>query len=289
MVSTIETRPKKKTHGLLLALPGIFWLVFFFMLPLIIILALSIMTPSRGGIGGAVPLTLDNYDDAFGGVYFRVIEQSLITALTTTVICLIIGYPLAFFIATQKRPFMKQMGLFLVILPFWTNFLVRTYAMRTILGQQGPINAVLLNLGLIDEPVRMLNTQYAVIAGLVYGFLPFMVLPIYATVEKFNFSLVEAAHDLGANDWHAFRRVILPLTLPGVVAGVLLVFIPSIGAFVTPDLLGGTDGFMLGNLIQRQFRGSGGNWPRGSAISIVMMVLVSASVFIYLRWGERED
>src|SRR5690606_637652 len=160
------------------------------------------------------------------------------------------------------------------------------YAWRVILGNEGIINSTLLNLGLISEPLQLLNTDLAVLIGLVYGFLPFMVLPIYASIERFDFRLVEAAHDLGANDWFAFWRVVLPLTLPGVIAGCILVFIPAIGAFVTPDLLGGTRGLMIGTLIQRQFGGSG-NWPLGAAASIVMMLLVGVSLFAYSRLSRR--
>src|SRR5262249_33668887 len=152
-------------------------------------------------------------------------------------------------------------------------FLVRTYAWRVLLGNDGTINGVLENLGIITQPLALINTRFAVIIGLIYGELPFMVLPIYTSIERFDFRLVEAAHDLGANDWKAFWRVVLPLTMPGVLAGCILVFIPSIGAFITPDLLGGTQGLMIGNLINQEFHGTG-NWPLGSAASVVMMGLV---------------
>jgi spermidine/putrescine transport system permease protein len=182
----------------------------------------------------------------------------------------------------------RQFALFMVILPFWTNFLVRTYAWRILLGREGTINEILLKLGVISEPLQLLNTEFAVLIGLVYGFLPFMVLPIYASVERFDFRFVEAARDLGANDWHTFWRVVLPMTLPGVIAGCILVFIPAIGTFVTSDLLGGTRGLMIGNLIQNQFRGTG-NMPLGAAVSTVMMVLVMISLMIYVRFVRREQ
>jgi spermidine/putrescine transport system permease protein len=276
---------REKKQGGLLALPAMLWLVFFFLLPLAIVFFVSFM--SRGARGTVTfPLTLEHYQRILGPIYFPVILDSIGIALITTVVCLIVGYPLAFYISTRKNKMMQQFSLFLVILPFWTNFLVRTYAWRVLLGTDGPINNVLAGLGVPGAPLQLLNTDFAVLVGLVYGYLPFMVLPIYASVERFDFRLVEAAHDLGSNDWHAFWRVVFPLTLPGVVAGCMLVLIPSIGAFVTPDLLGGTEGLMIGNLIQGQFRGTG-NWPLGSAASVVMMVLVSIGLLIYTRFGNQ--
>ena len=269
-------------RGFLLALPTIFWLSIFFVLPLLFILVISFLSRGAGGVA-QLPPTLAHYDRTFG-VFSIVLVRSIRIAFLTTVICLIIGYPLAFFISTRQNRTFQNLCLFLVILPFWTNFLVRTYAWRILLGDSGTINAILLNLGLIKEPLQMLNTEFAVLVGLVYGFLPFMILPIYASVERFDFKFVDAAHDLGANDWTAFWRVVFPLTLPGVYAGAALVFIPSVGAFVTPDLLGGTRGLMIGNLIQRQFGGSG-NMPLGSALSVVMMGVVMLSLLFYVRFG----
>lgn len=274
---------REKRRGGLLALPAMLWLVFFFLLPLAIVFFVSFM--SRGARGTVTfPLTLEHYERILGPIYFPVVVDSIRIAATTTIICLLVGYPLAFFISTRKNKLLQQFSLFLVILPFWTNFLVRTYAWRVLLGTDGPINNLLVSMG--GQPMQLLNTDFAVLVGLVYGYLPFMVLPIYASVERFDFRLVEAAHDLGSNDWHAFWRVVFPLTLPGVVAGCMLVLIPSIGAFVTPDLLGGTEGLMIGNLIQGQFRGTG-NWPLGSATSVVMMIIVTIGLFIYTRFGTE--
>ena len=274
---------REKRRGGLLALPAMLWLVFFFLLPLAIVFFVSFM--SRGARGTVTfPLTLEHYERILGPIYFPVVVDSIRIAATTTIICLLVGYPLAFFISTRKNKLLQQFSLFLVILPFWTNFLVRTYAWRVLLGTDGPINNLLVSMG--GQPMQLLNTDFAVLVGLVYGYLPFMVLPIYASVERFDFRLVEAAHDLGSNDWHAFWRVVFPLTLPGVVAGCMLVLIPSIGAFVTPDLLGGAEGLMIGNLIQGQFRGTG-NWPLGSATSVVMMIIVTIGLFIYTRFGTE--
>jgi spermidine/putrescine transport system permease protein len=196
------------------------------------------------------------------------------------------GYPLALFIRTRQSAVLRRLALFLIILPFWTNFLVRTYAWRMLLGREGVINNVLQTFGATGEPLQLLNTEFAVMVGLVYGFLPFMVLPIYASVERFDFHFVEAAFDLGANKWQTFWRVMLPMTLPGVLAGCVLVFIPAIGAFVTPDLLGGRQGLMIGNLIQSQF-GATGNLPLGAAMSMVMLSLVLIPLVIYVRAGRE--
>lgn len=282
----LETRVRRRRTlgGILLALPAILWLLLFFLIPLVIVGMVSFMTRAVDGTG-TMPLTLEHYERVFG-VFSPIVWRSIVISFISTLVCLVIGYPLAFFISTRKRNRIKQFCLFLVILPFWTNFLVRTYAWRVLLGDEGTVNSVLASLGLIQQPLELLNTQLAVVIGLVYGFLPFMVLPIYASVERFDFKFVDAAHDLGANDLRAFFEVVFPMTLPGVFAGCALVFIPCVGAFVTPDLLGGTNGLMIGNLIQRQFGGSG-NMPLGSALSVVMMCIVMLTLFVYVRFGGR--
>jgi spermidine/putrescine transport system permease protein len=267
-----------------LALPGIAWLVLFFLLPLLFVLISSFMSRGGGGIP-VLPPTFDHYVRTFD-VFGIIIWRTVWFALFSTLICLVIGYPVAYFIARRRSPRVRMLLLFLVLLPFWTNFLVRTYALITILQREGLLNSLLLRLGAIAEPLQFMFTEGAVLLGLVYGYLPFMILPIYASVERLDMRYVEAALDLGANDWRAFWRVIFPLTLPGVVAGSMLVFIPSIGAFVTPDLMGGTRGLMIGNLVQSQFSGRG-NMPLGSAISVVLLLLVFVGVLIYTRYGEE--
>jgi spermidine/putrescine transport system permease protein len=272
-------------QSFLLASPGIFWLLVFFLLPLVFVLVSSFL--SRGGGGQPVaPWTFEQYERTFT-VFWPVVWRTLYFSAVTTLLCLFLGFPVAFYISTRQSPRLRQLLLFLILLPFWTNFLVRTYALQTILGREGPINTLLQGWNLLDAPLQLLNTPGAVVLGLVYGYLPFMVLPIYAAVERLDFRYVEAANDLGANDWHAFWRVVLPLTLPGVIAGSMLVFIPAIGAFITPDLLGGTRGLMIGNLIQSQFRGRG-NIPLGSAISVVLMLVVIAGLLIYARASREE-
>ena len=201
--------------------------------------------------------------------------------------CLLIGYPLAYFIATIRPPW-RNVLLMLVIIPFWTNFLVRTYAWIVLLRTEGIFNIALQSLQLTDKPLTILFTPFAVTIGLVYGYLPFMILPLYATIERFNFYLLEAAQDLGANDLRTFFRIFLPLTIRGIVAGCLLVFIPAFGAFITPDILGGAKTMMVGNLIQNQFI-KARNWPFGSALSIALMIIVLIPVIIYFAVSEEEN
>jgi spermidine/putrescine transport system permease protein len=276
----------RKNNAFILSIPALIWLLVFFVLPLLLVLVMSFMTRDITG-RGTLPFTLEQYERVL--TTFRpVFSQSINIAFISTVISLLIGYPLAFYIQTRPSAIMRSLALFLVILPFWTNFLFSTYAWRVILGQSGPLNTVLLQLGIIEQEISFLNTQFAVIVGMVYTFLPFMVLPIYASVERFDFRQVEAARDLGANDWHTFWRVILPQTLPGVVAGCILVFIPAIGAYVTPDMLGGREGFMIGNLITRQYKGTG-NVPLGAAASMVLMAAVMLSLLVYIRFAGKEE
>lgn len=270
---------------LLLILPGAFYLLVFFAFAVGIIGVISFL--KRGPYGGIRwVFVLENYYRALDPLYVQIVLLSLWIAFVTTVLCLLIGYPVAYAMARAPARWRNTL-LILTMIPFWTNFLVRTLALMFVLRSDGPINSLLMALGLIREPLSLLFTQNAVILGLVYGQLPFMILPLYATLERFDFSLVEAAHDLGANEWHAFRRVIWPLTLPGVLAGSTLVFIPSVGAFITPDLLGGAKAIMIGNVIQYQFL-TVRHWPFGSALSLILMAMVLAATMVYLRVGGRE-
>lgn len=272
----------ERRTGRLLAAPSMLWLGLFFLIPLAIVLIVSFMTRGRAGVI-ELPLTLEHYQRV-SNVYLPTIWRSIWISLVTTFICLIIGYPLAFFVSTRKSAFVRNLALFLIILPFWTNFLVRTYAMQTLLARDGIINGLLVALGL--QPAELLYTPGAVILGLVYGYLPFMVLPIYASAERFDIKYVWAANDLGANDWQAVRRIIIPMTLPGVVAGVILVLVPCLGTYITAELLGGESVLMIGKLINDQFI-SDRHFPRGSALSMALMVLVMGAVIAYLRYGGR--
>ncbi|HXE57845.1 MAG TPA: ABC transporter permease [Gemmatimonadales bacterium] len=259
--------------------PGGLWLVVFFAVPIALMLGVSLMP--RGVYGGVEPgLTLAHYRRFFDPLYLAVLRRTLLLAAGCTALCLALGYPVAYAIARSGR--WKHLLLFLIVLPFWTSFLVRTYAMIFLLRDTGLVNQVLLGLGLVDAPLTLLYTPGAVVAGLVYGYLPFMVLPIYASLERLDRSLLEAAAVLGARPVARFLRITLPLSMPGVAAGCFLVFIPAVGAFLTPDLLGGAKQLMIGNLIQNQFT-SARHWPFGSAASFIVMALVLAGLLVYLR------
>jgi spermidine/putrescine transport system permease protein len=301
-----QPRSRRETLRLLFLIsPSLFWLVVFFLIPLLLVFAISF--GQRGTYGGVKwVLNLQNYLRFFDPLYLRIFGRTFYIAAVTTLICLITGYPLAYFIAT--RPPRWRNGLILLLMvPFWTNFLVRTYAWILILRDAGLINtfwtgslhATLLHLSSLvplpiwepllhvtANPLALFGTDWAIIIGLVYGWLPDMVLPCYAAIERFDFSLVEAAQDLYANRLKSFLRVILPLTMPGIVAGSVLVFIPSLGAYVTPDLLGGAKSIMIGNVIYSQFM-SARDYPFGSAISFVLMAVMLVGTLIYFRMGTE--
>jgi len=258
--------------------PGVLWSVVFLFIPLLVVCVISFAT--RGTYGGVIwQFSLENYRDLWHPVYARIFGHSLVIASLTTVICLVMGFPMAYYIA-RLSPRWQALWLMLIMIPFWTNFLVRTYAWIFILRTEGLLNTLLLGLGVITTPLDLLYTDRAVLVGLVYGYLPFMVLPLYATLERLDPALVEAARDLYANQWSVFRRVIVPLTKPGIIAGCLLVFIPSLGAFVTPDLLGGARNMMVGNLIQHEYLVAR-DWPLGSAISLILLIIVSSAAVAY--------
>jgi len=264
--------------------PSAAWLFVFFLLPLVMVLLVSL--GKRGPMGGVVyQWNLDNYVRFIDRIYFKIFIRSAWIAAANTLLCLLFGYPFAYFIARRSKRW-RNVLLLLVMIPFWTNFLVRTYAWMVILRDKGLINSLLMQIGVITKPLPLLFNQNAVILGLFYGYLPFMVLPLYASIEKLDFSLVEAAQDLGANSWIAFRRIVLPLTMPGVVAGAIITFIPSIGAYVTPDLLGGAKAMMIGNLLQQQFL-EVRDWPFGSAVGFILMATVLLGTMLYFRTGGK--
>lgn len=224
-------------------------------------------------------VTLDNYLRLFAPDYAAVFAHSFYMALVTTVLCLIIGYPFAYVIS-RFRASIKPYLIFLVIVPFWTNSLVRTYAMKLLLATNGLVNQALLGLGLIDEPLRMLYTEGAVIAGLVYVLLPFMILPLYAIFEQLRNELLEASVDLGAGRWQTFRRVVLPLTMPGIIAGSLLVLLPAVGMFYVADVLGGAKNLLVGNIIKNQFLDAR-DWPFGAAASLLLTLAMGILLYAY--------
>lgn len=245
-------------------------MVTLFFLPLLIIFGYSLLT--RGAYGGAIlPWTWESYGRVFDVLYAVIFWRSVWIAALSTMVCLVLGFPLALYISRSKRH--KTLLLNLVMLPFWTSFLIRIYAWMFLLRDTGLINSTLQTLHLIRAPLPLLFNTGSVILGLVYGYLPFMVLPLYATLEKLDPSLLEAAADLGASPATAIRRVAIPLARPGIIAGCLLVFVPCFGAYLTPDLMGGGKTVMLGNLVQNQFT-TARDWPFGAALSLIVMLIV---------------
>ncbi len=254
----------------------------------------------RGTYGGIQPIEdlsryisslqwINNYVRSLEPIYLEIYARSLWMAVLTTVLCLMIGYPIAYFISLKVKPTWKNTLLTLVVVPFWTSFLIRTYAWIIILRSEGLINQSLMALGLISSPIEtLLYSEFAVMLGLVYGELPFMILPLYASIEKLDTALLEAASDLGANAFWTFIKVTDPSTLPGILAGVILVFIPTIGAFITPDLLGGAKSILVGNLIQNQFA-IARDRPFGAAISFGLTAFVLLLLFLYARYATRKE
>ncbi|MCY3877665.1 MAG: ABC transporter permease [Rhodobacteraceae bacterium] len=272
------------------------WLIigFFLLIPVLVMLLFSFLTKEfRGGV--IWEFSLAAYDQflfdrgLFGDdpatlewTYIRIFVRSIVQAAVATLLCLLIGFPTAFFIATRS-PDSRSVWLFLVTVPYWVNLLIRTMSMKFLIRDNGPVNELLLALGVIDTPIAMINTDFAVQLGLFYSYLPFMVLPIYAAVERYDFSLSEAAADLYADRWTILFRVLLPVVRPGIIAGCILVFVPSLGAFLAPDLLGGAKNFMIGSLIEEQFKGNAGNWPFGAACAMILLTMVLGALIIYAR------
>jgi len=255
----------------LLALPYIAWTVAFSIIPLIIIFVYSFC--ERTPYGDIVfKFTYDNYVKFFQPIYLKVLWRSIVLAVASTAGCLLIGYPMAWIIARAKEK-ARNFMVMLFVLPLWTNFLLRTYAWMGLLRENGFFNQVLMSLRLIDEPLKLLYTEGAVFVGMVYNFLPFMVLPIYSVLVKMDQGHIDAANDLGADPRQTFIKVVLPLSFPGIVSGIIMVFMPALSTFIISDLLGGGQTMLLGNLIQNQFL-SARNWQFGSAISSVMIVMV---------------
>lgn len=279
---TQEAARKRRNRRLMLA-PALLLIGVFGLIPLSISLIYSFQSPGTyGGVEWVFSLDAyvmflferDIFDDTlqFNTAILQIYGRSFLLAIVTVIGTLLIGFPVAWFIAARP-PHQRNIWLFAVTLPFWTNLLIRTYAILLIVRDEGFINVALMNLGLIYEPIEMIYTNFAVVLGLVFSFLPFMILPIYASLEKFDFSLLEAGHDLYAGRAAVMRRIVLPLAKPGIVAGSVLVAIPSLGAYITPVLLGGGKYLMIGNLIEHQFR-AGRNWPFGSAAALILMALV---------------
>lgn len=273
---------------LILLGPALGWWAVFLAVPVGLILAYAFF--QRGTFGGVVPtFTLDNFARAVDPLYLQVLVFSVRVALIATIVALLIGYPAAYFIATLP-PRWRTPILILTVLPFWTSLLIRTYAWIVLLNREGLINRGLAGLGLIDQPLPLLNNEFAIVLGLVYGYLPLMILPIYASIERLNPDLREASADLGGGPFRTFLRVTLPLTLPGIAAGCIFVFVPSLGNFIVPDLLGGGLTSMVGNLIQSQFLRAR-DWPFGATLSLVLIGLMGALLFVqaWLLGRQRRE
>jgi len=277
----------KKTLGLWgLLFPAVFWLFFFFLVPLAIILVYSFL--ERGTYGGIRWIfTWENYTRAVDPLYVKILWRSLGIAVFTTLFCLVCGYPFAYFIAFAP-PKLKNLLLLLLIIPFWTNFLIRTYAWIVLLQDEGLINSMLLYAGIIRQPLSLLYNVKAVMIGMVYGYLPFMVLPLYSTLEKLQPALLEASMDLGANRIKTFLHITVPLTAPGIAAGVVLVFVPTIGEFVIPDILGGAKSVLIGNIITNQYL-TARDWPFGSAITFILATFVLIGLGIFFKYNKDVD
>ena len=265
-----------------IALPFV-WLVVFFLLPFALVLAIALGTNAPDSAPPvALGLSLENFKLLFtDDLYVAAWLSSLRIAATATLVCLLLGYPMAYAIA-RAAPRRRPLLLMLVILPFWTSFLIRVYAWMGLLAENGILNQVLRWSGLASDPGTILGTEWAVQLGIVYAYLPFMVLPLYASLEKLDTSLLEAAADLGAKPFAAFLTVTLPLSLPGIVAGCLLVFIPAVGEFVIPDLLGGTDTLMIGKVLWDEFF-TNADWPLASAVAICLLVLLVGPIALFQR------
>ncbi|MFN3217810.1 MAG: ABC transporter permease [Acidimicrobiales bacterium] len=270
-------------RGFLMALPAYFYLVLFFAIPLVIVLVYSFATRNSFGGTDLSGWNLEAYRALGEPLVRTIVFRSVWLALLTTVICLVVGYPFAYYIAT-RRPMVRNLLLIGVMIPFWSNFLVRNYAWRVLLSNDGPASSVTNAVGLGDTSI--LFTQTAVVLGLVYGFLPFMILPLYASIERIDGRLLEASRDLYANAWQSFTKVLLPLSMPGVIAGSILVFVPSLGAYVTPEILGGAKTTLLGSYIVTQFL-TARNWPVGASLSFVLMAVMLAATMVYFRSGGK--
>ncbi|MGF1694221.1 spermidine/putrescine ABC transporter permease PotB [Vibrio lamellibrachiae] len=259
------------------------WLTLFVLVPNLMIIVTSFLTRDEANLIDFT-FTFNNYVRLMDPLYVKVVWHSFYMATVATLLCLAIGYPFAYLI-TKMPVHIRPIMLFLVIVPFWTNSLIRTYGLKIVLGTQGVLNKGLLALEIIDKPMRIMYTESAVMIGLVYVLLPFMILPLYSTIEKLDKSYLEAAKDLGANKFQTFVRVILPLTMPGIIGGCLLVLLPALGMFYVADLLGGAKNLLIGNVIKSQVLNAR-DWPFGAATSIALTTAMAALLFLYYKAGK---
>ena len=294
----IEARRQSVRRYLLLCTPALLLLLLAASGPLLIVVVYSFLEPGEysgvvwrfsGEAWFNVLFSRDIFDDTVGlaDAHLTILWRSVRLSLLTTLLAFLLGFPTAYFIATRPEN-QRPLWLFLITIPFWTNLLIRTFAIMEVVRNEGILNTLLQALGLIDAPIQILYTDTAVTIGMVYVYLPLMVLPLYAAMERLDFRLVEAAYDLYASRWQVLRKVIVPLVKPGIVAGTILVFVPSLGAYVTPRVLGGGKNMMLGNLIELQF-GQGRNWPLGAALSMTLLIIVAIALAYYVRSASKSD
>ncbi|AZS13195.1 ABC transporter permease [Paenibacillus lutimineralis] len=261
-------------------LPVFLWLFLFLILPMLMVVGISFM--DRDELGNVIyHFNLNSYATFFDPLYLGIYWDTIVLSVVTTVICLLLSYPLAYYIA-NAGPRMQTWGLVMITIPFWINFLIRTYAWVLLLRTQGVVNSLLLDLGFIQEPLQMLYTKGAVFLGMVYTFIPFMVLPIYVALEQMDKKLLEAASDLGATPWKSFWHITLPQTKSGIMTGAVLVYVSTTGMFVVTDILGGAKSAMISNIIQSQFLGAR-NWPFGSALSVIFVITSLIMIALFNR------
>ncbi len=257
-----------------------FWLAFFALIPVFLMLMTSLVQQGDNELI-RLQLTFANYTQLLNPMYIKIFWRSLEVAFLVTVFCLILAYPLAYIIARLPERY-KNLLMLLIIIPFWTSSLIRTYAIVVLLKAKGILNSFLLMIGLIHQPLQLLYTDTAAVIGLIYTLLPFMILPLYSTIEKLDTRLLDAARDLGANSWQIFWRILIPLTMPGIIAGCMLVFLPAMSLFYIPNILGGAKTMFVGNLIENQFLAAR-NWPLGASISIILSLLMGLMLYAYSR------
>jgi spermidine/putrescine transport system permease protein len=291
MIPTVALRQPRlplaeRLSGAIFVLPGVVWLTAFFLAPLLIILVVSLGTRDATGHVTLANLGLQNYIKATRPEYLPAFANSLRYAAITTVLSLGIGYPIAYWISRYGGRH-KVLLLILVMLPFWTSYLIRTYAWMIILRDNGVLNSLLQAVGLISDPIPILNSDFAVVLGMTYGFLPFAILPLFVSIDRLDSHLIEAARDLFASGRGAFLHVTLPMTMPGIIAAALLTFIPAIGDYVTPDLLGGAQTTTIAKIVQNLFT-SGRDWPYGSALGFLLMIVTLGGTLLALRTLRRE-
>ncbi|CAK4067967.1 spermidine/putrescine ABC transporter permease PotB [Vibrio sp. 16] len=259
------------------------WLTLFVLIPNVMIIGTSFLTRDEANLI-EMTFTLDNYVRLMDPLYAKVLWHSFYMAIVATLICLAIGYPFAYIVAKMPEKW-RPIMLFLVIVPFWTNSLIRTYGLKIVLGTQGILNKSLMAMEIIDKPIRLMYTETAVMIGLVYILLPFMILPLYSAIEKLDHTYTEAAQDLGANKFQIFTKVTLPLTMPGIIGGCLLVLLPALGMFYISDLLGGAKNLLIGNVIKSQVLNAR-DWPFGAATSIALTIAMAIMLYAYYRAGK---